>query len=253
MKNHSHHPKPSDVAAANNNSPPEKLLIPRSQRRRFFLLFTCMTVMGWVVGGVVSIAVERILTRHLSAVDSFSWVSLLSNIAFAVIFAADQALVLRRYFPGRLWMIATSIGWLTANGVAAAWIDYISSTANSLNQPLSPGLAVILGFLSTVSYILSGVWLGLLQWLVLRRYTIKVWWWIFVPSIAFFLISLLTWLLSFIQFLIPETIRTATLYVSQQTFTAVILGIVPALGLSILKRRIPQRQPTIKQTHPQQR
>lgn len=247
MQTDSNNPNPSNVAATNSNFQAGKLFIPRSQRRRFFLLFTCMTIMGWVVGGVASIAVERILIQTLSAAGSLQvqtwsyWISIFSNIIFAVIFAADQALVMRRYLSGWRWLIVTSIGWLTANGVATAWINYISSIANSLNETLSPELAVILGFLSTISYILSGIWLGLFQWLVIRRYAIKAWWWNFIPSIAFLLISLLVWSLSFLQYFIPEAIRTAILYGSQQTFTAVILGVIPAIGLCSLKRRLPRQ------------
>lgn len=243
MQTDSNNPNPSNVAATNSNSPPVKFFIPRAQRRKFFLLFTCMTVLGWVVGGVFSLAIERILTSYLSGAGSVEmqtwgyWIRSLSNIVFAVIFAADQALVMRRYLSGWRWMIATTLGWLTADCVATAWINYISSIASSLNETLSPELAIIFGFLSTIAYIFSGIWLGLLQWLVVRRYTNKAWWWSFVPSIAFFLISLLVWLLSLMQNFIPEAI----LYGSQQGFTAIILGVVPAISLCSLKRRL-QRQ-----------
>ncbi|MBU7586737.1 MAG: hypothetical protein KAF91_28400 [Nostoc sp. TH1S01] len=228
--------------ATHSNSQSVKLFIPHSQRRKFFLLFTFMTILGWVVGGVFSLAVERLLTQ-IFATDSGqlqTWgygIRLLSNIVFAVIFAADQALVMRRYLSGWRWMVATSIGWLTAECVATAWINYISSIASSLNGTLSPELAIIFGFLSTIAYIFSGIWMGLLQWLVVRRYTIKSWWWNFVPSVAFLLISLLVWLLSLMQNFMPEAI----LYGSQQGFTAIILGIAPAIGFCSLKRRLPRQ------------
>jgi len=243
MQTDSNNPNPSNVAGTNSNSPPGKLLIPRFQRHKFFLLFTFMTVLGWVVGGVFSLAIERILMQSLAAAGSEQvqtwsyWIRLLSNVVFAVIFAADQALVMRRYLSGWRWMIGTSIGWLSADCVATAWINYISSIANSLHETLSPELVIIFGFLSTIAYIFSGIWMGLLQWLVVRRYTIKAWWWIFIPSIAFLLVSLLVWLLSFLQNFIPEAI----LYGSQQGLTAIILGVIPAVGLCSLKRRL-QRQ-----------
>ncbi|MBD2497870.1 hypothetical protein [Nostoc sp. FACHB-280] len=243
MQTDSNNPNPSNVAPTNSNSPSGKLFIPPSQRRKFCVLFTFMTILGWVVGGVFSLAVERLLTQILSAFGSIemqSWgygIKLLSNIVFAVVFATDQALVMRRYLSGWRWIIATTIGWLTADCVATAWINYIASIANSLNETLSPELAIIFGFLSTIAYIFSGLWMGLLQWLVVRRYTIKPWWWNFVPSVAFLLISLLVWLLSLMQNFIPEAI----LYGSQQGFTATILGIVPAIGFCILKRRLPRQ------------
>ncbi|MBE9004508.1 hypothetical protein IQ259_05545 [Fortiea sp. LEGE XX443] len=241
MQTDSNNPNPSNVASTNSNYPPGRLLIPHSQRRKFVLLFTCMTILGWIVGGIASISVERILAQNLSDAGSFYWVNLLSNIVFAVVFAADQALVMRRYLSGRLWMIATSAGWLTANGVATAWIDYISSIANSLNQSLSPELGVIFGLLSTIAYIVSGIWLGLFQWLVVRRYTTKAWWWSFVPSISFLFISLLVWSISLLQNLIPEAVRAAILYGSQQSFTAIVLGVIPAISLCTLKRHLPRQ------------
>ncbi|MEH2121501.1 hypothetical protein [Nostoc sp.] len=228
---------PDRVASANNEPKPGKLLIPRSQRQRFFIQFTLMTLIGWIVGGVASIALEKIILQSLSPsvpIQPQTWsilVRSLSNVVFAVIFAADQALVIYPYLPSCQWIFATSVGWLIANGVSTAWISDISSIASSFRED-----TLILGFLSAIAYIISGIWLGLCQWLVLRRYTVGIWWWNFLPSISFLLISILVWLLFLVQNLIPEPNRTLILYWSGQGFTAIILGIVPAIGLCTLKR-----------------
>ncbi len=227
---------PDHVASANNEPNPGKFLIPRSQRQRFFIQFTLMTLIGWVVGGVASIALEKIILQSLSpsvAIQPQTWsilVRSLSNVVFAVIFAADQSLILYRYLPGWQWIFATSLGWLIANGVSTAWINYISTIVSS-----SPEETLILGFLSAIAYIISGIWLGICQWLVLRRYTSGVWWWNFLPSISFLLITILVWLLFVVQNLIPEANRNFILYWSGQGFTAMILGIIPAIGLCTLK------------------
>ncbi|BAY07443.1 hypothetical protein NIES2098_05590 [Calothrix sp. NIES-2098] len=201
-----------------------------------------MTCLGWVVGGLVSIALENLLASLSPGFfpDSQMWnsfASYLSSIVFAVIFAADQALVVRPYLPARWWLLATSVGWLIANSVSTAWINYISSIAASFNETLSPEAMVILGGLSTISYIISGIWLGLCQWLVLRRYTVNAWWWNFLPAICFFFISTLIWLLSLLQNFIPEANRTSILYWNGQGFTAFILGFIPAIGLCALKKK----------------
>ncbi|MHC0066895.1 hypothetical protein ACWATR_28960 [Nostoc sp. UIC 10890] len=230
---------PDHLASANNEPNPGKFLIPRSQRQRFFIQFTLMTLIGWVVGGVASIALEKIILQSLSssvAIQSQTWsivVRSLSNVVFAMIFAADQSLVLYRYLPGLQWLFATTVGWLIANGVSTAWINYISTIASS-----SPEDTLILGFLSAIAYIISGIWLGICQWLVLRRYTASIWWWNFLPSISFLLITILVWLLFLMQNLIPETYRTPLLYWSGQGLTAVILGAIPAIGLCTLKRNV---------------
>ncbi|MEH2411414.1 hypothetical protein [Nostoc sp.] len=228
---------PDHVASINNEPNPGKFLIPRSQRQRFFIQFTLMTLIGWVVGGVVSIALEKIILQSLSpsvVIQPQTWSILVrsfSNVVFAVIFAADQSLILYRYLPGWQWIFATSVGWLIANGVSTAWINDISTIASSSLED-----TLILGFLSAIAYIISGIWLGICQWLVLRRYTAGIWWWNFLPSISFLLISILVWLLFVIQVLIPEANRNFILYWSGQLFTAMILGIIPAIGLCTLKR-----------------
>ncbi|MEH2292485.1 hypothetical protein [Nostoc sp.] len=228
---------PDHVASTNNEPNPVKFLIPRSQRQRFFIQFTLMTLIGWVVGGVVSIALEKIILQSLSpsvAIQPQTWSILVrsfSNVVFAVIFAADQSLVLSRYLPSWQWIFATSVGWLIANGVSTAWINDISSIVSSSLED-----TLILGFLSAIAYIISGIWLGICQWLVLRRYTAGIWWWNFLPSISFLLISILVWLLFVIQVLIAEANRNFILYWSGQLFTAMILGVIPAIGLCTLKR-----------------
>lgn len=229
----------SDIASTQNAPNSGRFLIPRSQRRRFCLQFTFMNCLGWVVGGIASLALENILVSLPSSVYQDSHTgqlpSYLSNIVFSLIFATVQALVLRRYLSGWLWLVATTVGWLVAQSVSTAWINYISSLAASLNDSLSLDGMVVLGFMSTLSYIISGVWLGLCQWLVLRRYTTGAWWWNFLPTISFFFISILIWLLSLLQNFIPDAIRASILYWSEQGFTAVILSVVPAIGLCILK------------------
>ncbi|MBD6619829.1 hypothetical protein FNW02_29505 [Komarekiella sp. 'clone 1'] len=241
---------PYQVASTNSDSKPGKFLIPRSHRQRFFIQFTLMSILGWVVGGIASIALEKIILESLSTVVQQPTLSVLirfiSNVVFAVIFAADQALIIYGYLSGRLWIIATSAGWLITNSVSTNWINYISSIASSLNETLSPESTLIFGFLSTIAYIISGIWLGLCQWLVLRRYTTGVWWWSFLPSISFLFISILIWLLSLIQDLIPEASRTNVLHWSGQGFAAVILGVIPAIGLCTLKRNS-HRQTRISQ------
>ncbi|MEH1916610.1 hypothetical protein [Nostoc sp.] len=230
---------PDHLTSANNEPNPGKFLIPRSQRQRFFIQFTLMTIIGWVVGGVASIALEKIILQSLSpniANQPQTWsilVRSLSNVVFAVIFAADQALVLYRYLPSWQWLFATSVGWLIANGVSTAWINYISTIASSSSED-----TLIFGFLSAIAYIISGIWLGICQWLVLRRYTAGIWWWNFVPSISFFWITILVWLLFIVQNLIPEIYRTPILYWSGQGLTAAILGAIPAIGLCTLKRNL---------------
>ncbi|RAM51454.1 MAG: hypothetical protein C6Y22_12895 [Hapalosiphonaceae cyanobacterium JJU2] len=207
-----------------------------------------MTFTGWIVGGITSIALEKYFLQTLPPAvleQQPSWyglVKFISSVVFAIIFATDQALVLRRYLSGWwLWVLATSVGWLVANHVSTAWINYISSIADSLDKTLSLEDVIFFGGLSTLSYVLSGIWVGFLQWLVLRRYTAGAWWWNFLPSFSYLCISIFVWLLSCLQDLIPEVSRAQILYLSGQALTAIILGVIPAIGfcrLKIYSRRI---------------
>ncbi|ARV62787.1 hypothetical protein BZZ01_00820 [Nostocales cyanobacterium HT-58-2] len=199
-----------------------------------------MTLVGWVVGGIASIGIEKTIVEILPPVvlQQKIWYLLAKHFSsgvFAFIFGTDQALVLRRYISGWLWLFVTSIGWLIANGISAEWINYITSIASSLNNHLSPQQTIIFGLLSTIAYILSGIWLGLFQWLVLRRYTTGAWWWIFLPSVSFLFISILIWLLSLVQEFVPAVNRAQVVYLSGQGLTALVLGVIPAIGLCRLK------------------
>jgi hypothetical protein len=202
----------------------KNFLIPPLERRKFFLQFTLITICGWFVATIANIALEGVILGNLTATDSFPLVKILSTIIFAVVFAANQALVLGSYISGRLWTVATSAGWLIAYTAAMNWVRYIF-----------PQFAIT-GLLSTILYICSGIWLGLCQWLVLRRYAKPAWLWIFLPSVCFLGISLFTGFVSLVRNLMPQIHHTPILYWSEQSFKAIILGVIPALGLCSLKR-----------------
>ncbi|WP_313959097.1 hypothetical protein [Umezakia ovalisporum] len=105
-----------------------------------------MTILGWVVGGITTMGLENSTLGNLLPVDSFHRVKILGNIVFAVVFAADQALVLHRYISGLLWMLATSTGWLVVNSVGIPPVKHISSVVISFHQGESPDLAFMGGF-----------------------------------------------------------------------------------------------------------
>lgn len=233
----------SQNSSASNIKEKKLLLIPRSQRRGFFFLFGFMTILGWIGGGIASLALEKILRENIPqdfADNELLWFKIAKLVAtslFALIFAADQSIPLSKYISGWSWMLVTTIGWLFANTVSTSWIAYISSMAASNNQ-VSPQAVFFFGILSTTAYIFSGIWLGLLQWLVLRKYTKDGWWWIFVPSISYFFISISVFLVSLVKNLIPVIHRDITLYLVEQGLTALILAVIPAVSFCRLRKII---------------
>lgn len=237
FKNIPQNPSESNVKQRNY------LLIPRSERRGFFLLFTFMTMLGWIGGGIASLALEKILRENIPAYfaqNELLWyriAKLIASSLFALIFAADQSIPLSKYISGWSWMFATAIGWLVADTVSTAWIAYISSIAVSTSQ-ISPQAIILLSILPTAAYIFSGLWLGLLQWLVLRRYVKAASWWNFVPSISYFFISISIFLISLVQNFIPVIHRDVTLYLVTQGLTALILAVIPAIGFCRLQKAV---------------
>ena len=218
-----------------------KFLIPPRKRRIFFFRFTLMTLLGWIAGGIASLALKRMFVDLLPAVVNLPhpvlsvWGDYISNLLFALIFGVDQALVVRQYISGRRWMIATTLGWLVATNVSAIWIQYIYFQAASLNQTLSFQQTLLFGFLSTLAYILSGIWLGFFQWLILRQYTARAWKWIFIPTISFFFISVSMFLLAQVRIFIPQLNQNIVRYFSEQILTALMLGIIPGAFLCAFK------------------
>lgn len=220
------------------------LLIPRDRRRNFFRTYVLMTIVGWVVGGIASMAIEKVINEQFIAKTTpqiqtlwHTWGTFLSLTIFALIFGTDQALVVRRYISGRWWLLATSFGWLAFFKVSNVWQDYIKTFAVSLNRDLIPEEIFILSIASTTTSILSAIWISFSQWIVLRRYTKNSWWWNFINSLAFVLISFLVWLLSLAQDSIPEVYRDLVLYLCEQGLTALIIGVIPAISFCRLFAR----------------
>ncbi len=220
-----------------------KFLIPRRKRRIFFFRFTLMTLLGWVAGGIASLALKRLFVDLLPAVVNFPhpvlsiWGEYISGLLFALIFGADQALVVRQYISGRRWMITTTLGWLVATNVSAIWIQYIYFQAVSLDRALSSQEMLLFGFLSTLAYVTSGLWLGFFQWLVLRKHAVEAWKWVFVPAISFFFISISMLLLNQARLFIPQLNQNIVRYFSEQILTALMLGIIPGIILCNFKFR----------------
>lgn len=243
MQTDPNNPLQPDITPPDTHSQ-QQFLIPRDRRRKFFWTYVLMTIVGWVVGGIASIAIERVINEQFIVKATpevqtlwFTWGTYVSLTVFALIFGADQALVVRRYISGWWWLLATSFGWLTAIKVSNVWREYIETFGASLNRELTPEEIFILTIASTAAFIFSAMWISFFQWAVLRRYTKQSWWWNFINSLAFALISFLVWLLSLAQDSISEVYRDLVLYLCEQGLTALIIGVIPAIGFCRLFAR----------------
>ncbi|MEM7726913.1 MAG: hypothetical protein AAF208_11165 [Cyanobacteria bacterium P01_A01_bin.45] len=196
-----------------------------------------MTFLGWTVGGIASLALEKTFVELLPAIapeyqqNWLIWSKYITPGVFALIFGADQGLVVYKYISGWWWVSATTFGWLISNYVSSVWIEYISNFAISASQGLSASDRLIFAIMTTVAYIFSGVWLGLFQWLVLRRYAIKSWKWIFVPSCSFLSISVCLIIFTQFQYFFPTLSQPKFKYLGEQILTALMLGVIPSIAL----------------------
>lgn len=220
-------------------------LIPPPERRRFLLRFAFMTILGWVVGGIATLVLlqtfnERIIPTASQPMQWFWYYSwfYVSTAVFSFIFAIDQALVMRKYVSGWLWLLATLLGWLFSQSISHGWVTYIHGLAESLGRDLVTIERIVFVSLSTIAANVAWTWLGFSQWIVLRKYTKGSWWWIFLHTLSFFVISFLVWLLSLGHDFIPEAYRPQVLFLSEQGFSAAVLAIVPAIAACRLKSNI---------------
>ncbi|MEM7555173.1 MAG: hypothetical protein AAF378_13930 [Cyanobacteria bacterium P01_A01_bin.84] len=240
----------SPLPPSSRISQSQKYVIVRSQRRIFFLKFLLMTLVGWIVGGIASLALEKTFLQLLPGLapeyqeNWLIWSKYISTGIFALIFGADQGLVVCKYISGWWWMLATTVGWLISNHVSTTWIEYIETIAASLEKTLSPTDTFMFAMISTVAYILSGIWLGLCQWLVLRNYAHNPWRWIFLPSFSFLCISVSLIILAQLQDFLPILGQGRFQYFGEQILTALMLGVIPSIALCTFRVKSNSREYT---------
>ncbi|BAZ05348.1 hypothetical protein [Calothrix sp. NIES-3974] len=222
-----------------------KFLILPTERRRFLSKFVLMTLLGWFVGGIATLVLLQTMNEQIIPTANqqmqwfwyYSWFYI-STALFALIFAIDQAVVMRKYVSGWLWLFATFLGWLFSQSISHGWVSYIHSLALSLGRDLVTIERIVFASLSTIAANLAWTWLGFSQWVVLRKYTQGSWWWIFIHTLSFFGISFLVWLLSLGHDVIPEVYRSQVVFLAEQGCSAAILAIIPAIAACRLQGKV---------------
>jgi hypothetical protein len=118
----------------------------------------------WSLATALAIALSTALAGNNNSF--FNTLPFLVLLLDLLLVALPQALLLRQYVPGwAWWILATVVGGaiaLVAGGFALFGI---------------PGGGIVYG-------IVGGSILGLAQWIVLRRYSAKAYWWILGSAIA---------------------------------------------------------------------
>ncbi len=210
-----------------------KYLVEPTNRFTFALLFMLATAISWLLVGLALRPLQSpnlpLLLQPNSLLSAF-----VSGIVAGMMVGALQWLVLRWVAPDWLWII-TSIagyslsmtgiqawqGWLQAHGNRFAFLAGLAPSAVSL---FSVGLTAI-----------CMIWLGLLQWLLLRHYARPSWVWIFVPAIAVIVSSLFV---GFYQLLPVQRWLSAAEFSAQvYGLAASLVGWTQAITLCTLRRR----------------
>lgn len=183
-----------------------EFLIPPFDRLKFTLLFVLATGFGWLL-------VEGILSSLKTPVIAAFWQpqgmlgTLVMGLVSGLIVGATQWLVLRRYVPDWLWILANAAGYVLFMITLQGWRDLVF--AGVVNLPLQ-NLSWLGGILGVLLATLCAFWLGFAQWLVLREYARHSWKWIVVPPLAVLLAFALftgSLLLSQMGFLLPLDAR----------------------------------------------
>lgn len=182
---------PAPVAV--NSSQAHGLLIAPFERFTFALLFVTATGVGsFLVRWVLHLSLQSpLISESVQAGGTIG--AFVSGIGAGVFVGGLQWLVLRRYLPDWLWILASTAGYGIVMPLLFTWQQFppeqfLPTAAIAQIDHLSPPIALMLqALLSLVVAAACTVWLGLAQWFVVRQFTRSSQVWIVVPSIGVFL------------------------------------------------------------------
>jgi hypothetical protein len=210
----------------------QHFLVPPFQRLRFIVLF-CLA--SWLGALLVYLLLRqwRGLALPLFLREETLVGMLVYGVVAGTVLGAMQWLVLRRYVPDWSWILATATGytiWLTTLQGWRRLLDQMLTNSSFYSQ--SSNLITVFDLTgSTLLAAVCAIWLGLIQWLVLRHYARSSWVWVFVPSLALVITGLLASLnLLFVFARIPLHLNVAML-------NAGLFSVIQALALCSLRKR----------------
>lgn len=224
----------------------QDFLVSPLDRPRFTLLFVLATELS-------SFLVKFILQTLQNPALPASWQegglasALVSGLVSGLMIGTTQWLVLRRYVPDWLWILATTAGYVILMPILQAWQHLMLnqvfptfSTSAFVNLLPEPVMMILPGLLGVVLATVSTLWLGLAQWLILRQYTRSGWQWIYVPSIAVFVSGCVV----LIRLMIPALTRVP---LAMDILTPGILGTIQAIAFCSLAK-LPRRMASAGQS-----
>lgn len=186
--------------------------IPANRRRSFFWQFTLATALSWIAGGLLASWLRIVILAGIprnSILSEFIYGAILGTIL-----GLTQWWVLRRYRLDRLWIFNTGAGFVISAVISQAWRPWIG------------------GLLATIAYI----WLGMAQWLVLRKRVDRSWRWLIVPPIAMLVANLFRLIVFFIV-LSSNLALPPWSWVGIEILAGLMIGVIFAGCFLMLHRR----------------
>jgi len=214
----------------------QQFLVPPFARVRFAIAFILATGFGWFLIWFVLRSVQDPL-MPAQAIQRGLGAALVTGLVSGLMVSTMQWLVLRRYLADRLWILTGVVGYILLTvTLEACWQRIGIITTNRQVTELFEELpastvVVVASSLRVLLTTLCALWLGLTQWLFLRRHTRSNLWWLIVPSIAVLLSS------SFAILSILLLSAGVKLPLEINVLAAGILGTTQAIALCALRRK----------------
>ncbi|MBD2501263.1 hypothetical protein [Anabaena azotica] len=205
---------------------PQQLLIEPYERLRFITLYVLATLLANFGARFLSLnVISRFSPEPVSLVDA----AVLGTV-FGVILGACQWLVIREFIPNLYWIVATATGFCYFQVILQSYQNLVIQLVQSGQLQLQ----LVTGFLlSLVVTFFATIWLGLLQWLILRYYIKSARWWVLIFPALF--------LISFAMIVLTNSAQLIfrwNLTVDWNIVFPAILGISQATALCLLKRKV---------------
>lgn len=204
---------------------PQQLLIEPYERLRFITLYVLATLLAYIQVKFVSFnLIPLFLLESVSLVEAAVF-----GTVFGVILGACQWLVLRKYIPNWHWIVATATGFCCSQLIIQTSKNLLIQLLQSDQFQPQSVTAFLLGLMVTL---FAGIWLGFLQWLILRYYIKSARWWVLI----FPVISLMLVAINMLNHLALLIFRWNLTFDRIMVFLS-ILGVTQATGLCLLKRK----------------
>jgi hypothetical protein len=241
------------------------LLIPRSGRRRFLISFIGLTILGFAIGGVLTVIVNLAADRFIfnGAIEPVSPGGVAKEVLVGLLLGATigtaQWFELRRHLKSSyLWILANSLGYvatsnalflilllsLSSSALTQLPSDFLGLFAISMNQNPANFLPVIgLGFLLAASW--SGVVIGMPQWLVLRKSSQPIWWWILAMIVPGAIASSFwVMMIAAAQFVPSANVSGVLTYLAIASFAvhSTVYGVVQGVSLCACRQKVERIQ-----------